>query len=73
MSASVLVSVMARKYWGAENSFLENEKKKKVNKDDMVSTDSLSNQPWQRKYLDGLDRFLNGREARTPGHKLPKS
>ena len=68
MFASFLVSVMARKYWGAENSSLENEKKK-VNKDDMVSTDSLSNQPWQRKYLDGLDRFLNGREARTPGHK----
>ena len=46
--------------------------KKKVNKDDMVLTDSLSNQLWQRKYLDGLDRFLNGREARTPGHKLPQ-
>ena len=38
----------------------------------MVLTDSLSNQLWQRKYLDGLDRFLNGREARTPGHKLPQ-
>lgn len=71
MSASFILSVMARKYCGAENSFLENEKKK-VNKDDMVLTDSLSNQLWQRKYLDGLDRFLNGREARTPGHKLPQ-
>lgn len=63
MSASFIVSVMARKYWGAETSFLENEKKK-VNKEDMVLTDSLSNQLWQRNYLDGLDRFLNGREAR---------
>ena len=71
MSASFIVSVMARKYWGAETSFLENEKKK-VNKEDMVLTDSLSNQLWQRNYLDGLDRFLNGREARTPGHKLPQ-
>lgn len=71
MSASFIVSVMARKYWGAETSFLENAKKK-VNKEDMVLTDSLSNQLWQRNYLDGLDRFLNGREARTPGHKLPQ-
>ena len=66
MSASFIVSLMARKYWGAENSFLENEK------DGMVLTNSLSNQLWKRKYLDGLDRFLNGREARTLGHKLPK-
>ena len=38
----------------------------------MVLKDSLSNQLYHRKYLDGLDRFLNGREARTPEHKLPK-
>jgi len=63
---------MARFCNSGEQKTISLKTEKKVNKDDMVLKDSLSNQLWHRKYFDGLDRFLNGRETRLPGHKLPK-